>query len=55
MNQGGIEEMLWKIRDKDTTEEELVAILVDILVEDFIWQQEHPDGEKTPHVNKEKK
>ena len=55
MNQGGLEEMLWKVRDKNTTEDELVAILADVLFEGFLWQYEHPEGEKTPYVNEEKK
>lgn len=44
-DQGGLEDMLLKVRHKDTTEEELIEILADILVEAFIWEQEHK-GEK---------
>lgn len=50
-NQGGTEDMMLKVRHKDTTEDELVWILADILVEAFIWQEEHK-GEK-PEKKKE--
>jgi hypothetical protein len=39
--------MLLKARHKDTTKDELVEILAEILVEAFIWQEEHK-GEKKP-------
>lgn len=53
-NQGGLEDIVLKIQGKDTTEDELVGILADILAEAFIWQEEHKGEEQAPYLAQKK-
>jgi len=49
------EEMISKGQDPDTSQDELVGILADILIEAFIWQEEQkhtPTQEKAPQERK---
>jgi len=50
-----LEEMMYKMRDPNTTEDELIGILADILVEGFMWQYEHTNELEEQHIPKVRK
>jgi hypothetical protein len=57
-NKRALEEMFYKVNDPDTSEDELIGILADILLEAFMWQHGHrndPIQEIVPPETKKKR